>query len=97
MKTVVKTDLDGHWDIQLRYKLEAETFQEGRKFSRIWFGPDHLSKLQTVENVISIDYNKNKMCSSFTAYLKVLYFISTNLINLLSILFYLGKHYGYSV
>ncbi|VVC46162.1 Hypothetical protein CINCED_3A016546 [Cinara cedri] len=70
LKTIVKADLDGHWDIQLHYKLEAETFQEGRKFSRLWFGPDHLSKLQIVENNISVDHNKDKMCTSFTAYLK---------------------------
>lgn len=60
------------WDIQLHYKLEAETFHEGRKFSRVYFGPDHVSKLQFAENVVSVDHNKKQTCQQHTAYLKVL-------------------------
>lgn len=58
-------------DIQLHYKLEAETFQEGRKFSRIWFGPNHTLKSHIIENTISVDHNK-KQCQQHTAYIKVL-------------------------
>lgn len=60
------------WGVKLHYKLEAETFQEGRKFSRIWFGPDHMSKSQIAENVVSVDHNKKQICQQHTAYLKVL-------------------------
>lgn len=59
------------WGVQLRYKLEAETFQEGRKFSRVWFGADHTSKSQIIENIVSVDHNKKMTCQKHTAYIKV--------------------------
>lgn len=59
------------WIIQLKYTLEAETFQEGRKFSRIWFGPDHMSKLQIFESLVTLTHKKKKTCQQHTAYLKV--------------------------
>ncbi|XP_003246766.1 integrin alpha-PS1 isoform X2 [Acyrthosiphon pisum] len=61
---------DGEWGIQLHYRLEAETFQEGRKFSRVWFGPDHMIKSQTIENIVTVDHNKKEMCQQHTAYIK---------------------------
>ncbi|XP_060847943.1 integrin alpha-PS1 isoform X2 [Rhopalosiphum padi] len=67
LKSVIN---DGEWGIQLRYKLEAETFQEGRKFSRVWFGPDHISKSQIIENIVSVDHNKKETCQQHTAYIK---------------------------
>jgi len=69
---VNKARSDGEWGIQMRYKLEAETFQEGRKFSRVWFGPDHTTKSQTIENIVSVDHNKKETCQQHTAYIKVL-------------------------
>lgn len=72
MESVVKAG-SGGWGIQLHYKLEAETFQEGRKFSRIYFGPDHLSKSHVAENIVSVDHNKKQTCQQHTAYLKVPY------------------------
>jgi len=77
---VIKARSDGEWGIQLRYILEAETFQEGRKFSRIWFGPDHTSKSQTIENIVSVDHNKKETCQQHTAYIKVLQIIESLLI-----------------
>jgi len=68
---VIKARSDGEWGIQLRYKLEAETFQEGRKFSRVWFGPDHMMKSQIIENIVSVDHNKKETCQQHTAYIKV--------------------------
>lgn len=71
MESLVKVRSGGKLDIQLHYKLEAETFQEGRKFSRIWFGPNHTLKSHIIENVISVDHNK-KQCQQHTAYIKVI-------------------------
>lgn len=68
---MIKARSDGEWGIQLRYRLEAETFQEGRKFSRVWFGPDHMMKSQTIENIVSVDHNKKETCQQHTAYIKV--------------------------
>lgn len=64
--------------VQLHYKLEAETFQESRKFSRIWFGPDNMSKSQIIEDNVSVDHNNKIACQKHTAYLKVIV-IFTNL------------------
>lgn len=69
---MVKAGSGGQWGVQLHYKLEAETFQEGRKFSRVWFGPDHNLKPQTIENFVFVDHNKKRTCQQHTAYIKVL-------------------------
>lgn len=83
----------GEWVVQLHYKLEAETFQDGRKFSRVWFGPDHVSKSQTIENNVFVDHKKKKTCQQHTAYLKV-HLIIISLHNLyLYCGFAIGKHY----
>jgi len=71
LESVIKARSDGEWGIQLRYRLEAETFQDGRKFSRVWFGPDHMMKSQTIENIVSVDHNKKETCQQHTAYIKV--------------------------
>lgn len=68
---MVKAGSRSEWGIQLHYKLEAETFQEGRKFSRVWFGPDHVIKSHITENIVSVDHNKNITCQTHTAYIKV--------------------------
>jgi len=60
LDSVVKQGSSGEWGVQLRYKLEAETFQEGRKFSRVWFGPDHTSKSQIIEDILFVDHNNKK-------------------------------------
>jgi len=73
---VNKARSDGEWGIQMHYRLEAETFQEGRKFSRVWFGPDHTMKSQIIENIVSVDHNKKETCQQHTAYIKVLMAIS---------------------
>lgn len=82
-------------NVQLHYKLEAETFQESRKFSRIWFGPDYMSKSQIIEDNVSIDHNKKITCQKHTAYLKVLgYFkLIKNLLMFIVVIFFIGKHY----
>lgn len=75
MEPVVKSGSTGKLSgLLLHYKLEAETFQDGRKFSRIWFGPDHTSKSHIIENNFIVD-NKNETCQQHTVYLKVLLYI----------------------
>lgn len=71
LESVVKAGSSSGWGVQLHYKLEAETFQEGRKFSRVWFGPDHTIKSHITENTISVDHNENITCQKHIAYIKV--------------------------
>lgn len=61
--------------IKLHYKLEAEVFDGGRKFSRVYFGTDHVSKSHLVEKDFTVALNGGKTCQSHTAYLKVLSYL----------------------
>ncbi|XP_050439552.1 integrin alpha-PS1 isoform X2 [Adelges cooleyi] len=70
LESVVKTGSGGEWGAQLHYKLEAETFQEGRKFSRVWFGPEETLRPHKIENNVNLDHNKKKSCQQHTVYLK---------------------------
>lgn len=76
MESVIKTGSSGKLSgVLLHYKLEAETFQDGRKFSRIWFGPNHPLKPHIIENNFRVNDNENETCQQHTAYLKVLFLL----------------------
>jgi hypothetical protein len=66
-------------NLTLNYTIEAETFQSGRKFSRVWFGGQEADKKQPhiVRKRIEMKYDSLwrrgvvKKCETEIVYIKV--------------------------
>ena len=66
--------------LTLNYTIEAETFQTGRKFSRVWFGDSEADKkrLNFVQRPVHMKYDSLKCtddcekCETHIVYLKVI-------------------------
>jgi len=69
-------------NLTLNYSIEAETFQSGRKFSRVWFGDQEGDKKQPhiVRKRIEMNYDSMrrkgvvKKCETEIVYIKVILF-----------------------
>jgi Integrin alpha len=60
-------------ELTLKYRLEAETFSLGRKFSRVWFGVDDadVNRPSFVEKNIKWTPSKRLTCSEEVVSIKV--------------------------
>lgn len=56
--------------LKLIYTIEAETFNNKRKFSRVFFGPDMKSRSNVVKRTIQVQINDQKHCQYETVYIK---------------------------
>lgn len=69
-------------NLTLNYSIEAETFQSGRKFSRVWFGGQDGDKKQShiVRKRIEMKFDPSrrrgdvKKCETEIVYIKVILF-----------------------
>ncbi|XP_031627907.1 integrin alpha-PS1 isoform X2 [Contarinia nasturtii] len=56
--------------LKLIYTIEAETFNNKRKFSRVFFGADMKSRSNVVKRTINVQVNDQKHCQFETVYIK---------------------------
>lgn len=56
--------------LRLLYTIEAETFNNKKKFSRVFFGPDMRSRNNVVKRIIDVQVNNQKHCQTETVYIK---------------------------
>lgn len=56
--------------LRLLYTIEAETFNNKKKFSRVFFGPDMKTKSNVVKRAIDVQINNQKYCQTEIVYVK---------------------------
>lgn len=56
--------------LRLLYTIEAETYNNKKKFSRVFFGPDMKSRSNIVKRAIDVQINNQKFCQNEIVYIK---------------------------
>lgn len=56
--------------LKLLYTIEAETFNNQKKFSRVFFGPNFTKRTNVVKRNIQVQTNGNMNCQEETVYIK---------------------------
>ncbi|XP_055302350.1 integrin alpha-PS1 isoform X2 [Sitodiplosis mosellana] len=56
--------------LRLLYTIEAETFNNKKKFSRVFFAPDMKSRSNIVKRIIDVQINNQEHCQTETIYIK---------------------------
>lgn len=60
----------GKGKLKLLYTIEAETFNNKKKFSRVYFGTDHSKRSNVVKRFIEVDTNGIMNCQEEVVYIK---------------------------
>jgi integrin alpha 7 len=56
--------------LKMIYKIEAETFNNLKKFSRVYFGPDTVARSSALERDLTIETNGKEKCFEEIVYIK---------------------------
>lgn len=74
-KTCCAVAFESEETLMVHYQLEAETFQQKRKFSRVWIGTNNVTRPSISSHVIVLTRVQNRgplrHCEEHTVYLKV--------------------------
>lgn len=61
--------------LMVHHRIEAETFQQGRKFARVWFGSDNVTRPSSAARTVVLtrqtSYGPLRHCQDHVVYLKV--------------------------
>lgn len=64
------TDSEKQQTLNIIYTIEAETFKNQKKFSRVYFGPENSSRSNVMTRTFTIETNGEKTCFDEIVYIK---------------------------